>query len=144
MAVIAEIIAALNDEISAALEGVRPLADQLLDAKKPLVAIENERAKISRALGGKTGLFDHDPPGDVVIDDAALLPVSRQPSLGQGQVDDAASEKIRNLEAQSLQVMEALQLILQTIEDERAKREKLQDVVLKVAEEADGILRRAG
>lgn len=129
----------ISAEISDLRAGLGPKAIELLRCKQPLVAIENERAAISRALGGKTGLFDQEPPGDAVID--LNQTPTKVKTMGR---DDPDRDRIRELEAQSLQVMEALQLILQTIEDERAKREKLQDVVLKVAEEADGILRRAG
>lgn len=53
-------------------------------------------------------------------------------------------KRIELIETQQLQVMQALQLILQTIEDERAKRDKLQSVVLKIADGAEELLRKAG
>ena len=48
-----------------------------------------------------------------------------------------------SLEAKHVQTMHALQSILQFLEDERAKREKLQAVVVKIAEGADDMLRKA-
>lgn len=52
-------------------------------------------------------------------------------------------KRIELVEQQNLQAMQALQAVLQFLEDERAKREKLQAVVVKIAEGADEMLRRA-
>lgn len=53
-------------------------------------------------------------------------------------------KRIELLETQNLQAMQALQAVLQFLEDERAKREKLQSVVLKIADGAEELLRKAG
>lgn len=53
-------------------------------------------------------------------------------------------KRIELVETQSLQVMQALQAVLQFLEDERAKREKLEGVIVKIADGAEDLLRKAG
>jgi len=53
-------------------------------------------------------------------------------------------KRIELIESQNLQAMQALQMLLQLMEDERGKREKLQSIVLQIAEGADDLLKRAG
>lgn len=53
-------------------------------------------------------------------------------------------KRIEILEQQNLQAMQALQAVLQFLEDERSKRERLESVVLKIADGAEELLRKAG
>jgi hypothetical protein len=134
------------DDLKAAL---KPLAEDFQKRKAPLVEIENERAALSRALGGRTGLFYADEP--------AQRTVQRSPNRTPKPFDmpatpdhDARShmtpeqlKRLELIEQQNLQAMQALQVLLQCMEDERGKRENLQKIVLRIAEGADDLLKRA-
>jgi hypothetical protein len=144
---------ALTADLDNVKSAVRPFVLELQKRRAPLVEIENERAAISRALGGRTGIF----PGQ----DAQPITIQRSPSRKVALADSAPSvsshsedarahltpEQIKRLELieqQNLQAMQALQVLLQCMEDERAKREKLQKIVLQLAEGADDLLKKAG
>lgn len=52
--------------------------------------------------------------------------------------------RLTHLEAQMLDVMKALQQLLQVLEDERAKRVRVETVIVDLAEAAERKLRHAG
>lgn len=141
---------ALTAEIDGLKAALKPLAADFQKRKAPLVEIENERAAVSRALGGRTGLFYADEP--------AQRTVQRSPNRTPKPFDMPATpdhdarahmtpeqmKRLELIEQQNLQAMQALQMLLQIMEDERAKREKLQKIVLTLAEGADDLLKKAG
>jgi hypothetical protein len=141
---------ALTAEIDGLKAALKPLAADFQKRKSPLVEIENERAALSRALGGKTGLFDREEPTPRTVQ----RPPNRPPTpfaMPATPDHDARShmtpdqlKRLELIESQNLQAMQALQALLQVMEDERGKRENLQKIVLRIAEGADDLLKKVG
>jgi len=140
---------AITSEIADTAAAVRPFVIELQKMRAPLVEIENERAAISRALGGRTGFS----PGQEAQPITVQRSPSRKATLSESAPlsDDARAhltpeqmKRLELIEQQNLQAMQALQMLLQVMEDERRKREKLQKIVLQIAEGADDLLKKAG
>jgi hypothetical protein len=148
----------LTAEIDSLKAALKPLAADFQKRKAPLVEIENERAALSRALGGKTGLFDREETAPRTVQ----RPPNRTPTPfeyiethshshlatpdhdARSHMTPDQLKRLELIESQNLQAMQALQALLQVMEDERGKRENLQKIVLRIAEGADDLLKRAG
>jgi hypothetical protein len=140
---------ALTAEINDTAAAVRPFVLELQKMRAPLVEIENERAAISRALGGRTGLFQGQDAEPITVERSpsrkATLSESVSPSDdARAHLTPEQMKRLELIEQQNLQAMQALQMLLQVMEDERGKREKLQKIVLQIAEGADDLLKKAG
>lgn len=131
------VVAARVAEIEALKETLRPLASALNLKKAPLYAIDMERAEIARRLSGKTGGGRTFPR--TARTGAEIIPFIG-PSVDAEQLE-ALAVRLEGLEGVKEQTMTALETIVQTVQIERQKRQKLEDVILTLAERADETLR---
>jgi hypothetical protein len=142
---------ALTAEITDIKAALRPFVLELQMRRAPLVEIENERAAISRALGGRTGLIYGEDAVPIKLEPSARRTATLTESKLASVSDDIRAhmtpeqmKRLELIESQNLQAMQALQVLLQVMEDERGKRENLQKIVLRIAEGADDLLKKAG